>query len=250
MTCPTPQSPTPGPSDSPRLVGANELTPDIRRRDRIGFDEAIYSAGKSVSQLETIARLLADSGSPGLFTRLATPQFEAMDQSLRARFDYDAVSSTGVFSRARCPSTDPPAVAVVTAGTSDVPVAREAVRTLEYYGEAVLEVYDCGVAGLWRLLERVDQLGEMDVIVAVAGMDAALPSVLGGLVPGAIIAVPTSTGYGVAEGGGSALNASLASCAPGVVVVNIDNGYGAACAALRIRAAQRRALRQASDRAR
>lgn len=228
---------------------ARELTLDVNRADRIGFDEAIYSAGKSTTQLEAIAQLLDERGSPGFFTRLKLSQFDALDKSLRARFDYDVVSSTGVFGQPHDRGTDaqprPAAVAVVTAGTSDVPVAREAVRTLEYYGEAVLEAYDCGVAGLWRLLERVDELREMDVIIAVAGMDAALPSVLGGLVPGAIIAVPTSTGYGVAEGGGSALNASLASCAPGVVVVNIDNGYGAACAALRIRATQRRALERA-----
>jgi hypothetical protein len=95
-------------------------------------------------------------------------------------------------------------------------------------------IFDVGVAGLWRLLERVEQLETMDVVIAVAGMDAALVSVLGGLVPGVLIAVPTSTGYGVANKGETALRASLVSCSPGVLTVNIDNGYGAACAAMRV----------------
>ena len=123
---------------------------------------------------------------------------------------------------------------VVSAGTSDVNVCKEVVRTLRYYGIECAEIYDVGVAGLWRLLDRVDDIRQYPVVIAVAGMDAALPSVLGGLVAGVVIAVPTSTGYGIAEKGQTALRAVLASCAPGVVVVNIDNGYGAACAALRV----------------
>jgi NCAIR mutase (PurE)-related protein len=121
----------------------------------------------------------------------------------------------------------------VTAGTSDVPVAREAVRTLRFEGFAAEEIVDVGVAGLWRLLRRVEDLQRFPVVIVAAGMDAALPSVVGGLVGGLVIAVPTSVGYGVAAGGQTALNAILASCAPGIVTVNIDNGYGAACAAMR-----------------
>jgi NCAIR mutase (PurE)-related protein len=124
-------------------------------------------------------------------------------------------------------------VAIVVAGTSDLFVSREAARTLAYYGVPALEVTDVGVAGLWRLLERVEEIRRMAVVLVVAGMDAALPTVVGGLVPGLVIGVPTSVGYGVATGGHSALNAILASCAPGVAAVNIDNGYGAACVALR-----------------
>ncbi len=115
-----------------------------------------------------------------------------------------------------------------------MPVAREVARTLSYYGEAPLEINDVGVAGLWRLLERIEEIRGMRVIVAVAGMDAALPTVIGGLVSAPVIGVPTSVGYGVAEGGQTALKSMLASCAPGLTVTNIDNGYGAACAALRI----------------
>ena len=127
-----------------------------------------------------------------------------------------------------------PEVAVVAAGTSDAGVAREALRTLEFNGFGAKAIFDVGVAGIWRLMERVEEIRKHPVVIAVAGMDAALPTVLGGLVPGAIIALPTSTGYGASRNGETALSACLSSCAPGVVVCNIDNGYGAACAAIRI----------------
>ncbi len=128
----------------------------------------------------------------------------------------------------------PARVAVVAAGTSDVPVARETLRTLGYAGRAATLFADVGVAGLWRLTTRLEEIRAHPVVIVAAGMDAALPSVVGGLVAGAVIAVPTSVGYGVAAGGRTALDAVLASCAPGITVVNIDNGYGAACAALRL----------------
>ena len=110
----------------------------------------------------------------------------------------------------------------------------EASRTLSYYGIATDHVFDVGVAGLWRLLEAVDRLRQVPCVICVAGMEGTLPGVVAGLVPAAVIAVPTSNGYGVAAGGHAALTSALASCAPGLTVVNIDNGYGAACAALRI----------------
>ena len=113
-------------------------------------------------------------------------------------------------------------------------MAKEVARTLQYYGHLATEISDVGVAGLWRLLDRLDDIKTAKVIVVVAGMDAALPTVLGGLVPQPIIGVPTSVGYGVAQGGTAALHAMLVSCSPGITVTNIDNGYGAACAALRI----------------
>ena len=113
-------------------------------------------------------------------------------------------------------------------------VAREAARTLQYYRVGVHEIYDVGVAGLWRLLDRVEQLRDMSVVITVAGMEGTLPSVVAGLVPGLVIAVPVATGYGVAANGITALHSALASCAPGLVVVNVDNGYGAGCAALRM----------------
>ena len=166
-----------------------------------------------------------------LLTRLDAELFGALDATHRAALDYDPVSRTAVLGETA--AAGPARVAVVTAGTSDVPVAKEAVRTLAYHGEASIEIYDVGVAGLWRLLDRIAQIRTMPVVIAVAGMEASLPSVVGGQVPGLVVAVPTSTGYGVAAGGRVALAASLASCAPGLAVVNIDNGYGAACVALR-----------------
>ena len=206
---------------------------DVSRPERIGLDEAIFCAGKSAVHLDGILSDLHGRESPALLTRLDPGLLGALPRRWQSSLDYDEESRTAYLGALPAPE-GPARCAVVTAGTADVPVAREAVRTLHYHGEAALEVFDVGVAGLWRLLDRLDELGPMRVVIAVAGMEASLPSVIGGQVPGAVIAVPTSTGYGVAAGGETALRAALASCAPGLVVVNIDNGYGAACAALRI----------------
>ena len=209
-----------------------EVVPDDARQARIGFDETIYCAGKSPRQLGAILARSIEASRPLLLTRLDAGMFDALAPALRAALDYDPVSRTATLGGPAAGSGTP-RVAVVTAGTSDVPVAKEAVRTLAYYGEAALEVYDVGVAGLWRLLDRIEDVRAMPVVIAVAGMEASLPSVVGGQVPGLVVAVPTSNGYGVSAGGRVALDASLASCAPGLAVVNIDNGYGAACVALR-----------------
>jgi NCAIR mutase (PurE)-related protein len=152
---------------------------------------------------------------------------------LRERLDYEPVSRTAFFGTVK-PLSGPPRVAIVAAGTSDAFVTREVSRTLRYAGHDSTTIVDVGVAGLWRLMDKVALIGAHPVVVAVAGMDAALPTVLGGLVSSVLIAVPTSTGYGVAQGGHAALNAILSSCAPGVTTLNIDNGYGAACAAMRV----------------
>ncbi len=208
-----------------------EVVPDDARHGRIGFDESIYCAGKSPSQLDTILARSIEASRPLLLTRLDAGMFDALVPAHRTALDYDPVSRTAMLGGPAGSGT--PRVAVVTAGTSDVPVAKEAVRTLAYYGETALEVYDVGVAGLWRLLDRIEEIRAMPVVLAVAGMEASLPSVVGGQVPGLVVAVPTSNGYGVSAGGRVALDASLSSCAPGLAVVNIDNGYGAACVALR-----------------
>jgi NCAIR mutase (PurE)-related protein len=211
---------------------------DVARRERIGLDEAVFCSGKLPEHLTAVLDQAAQGGNSLLLTRLSPDRLRALPQHHRDAIDYDELSRTGFFGAAAATGTTP-RVAVVTAGTSDATVAAEVQRTLSYHGERCLEVHDAGVAGLWRLLDRVEEIAAMDVVIAVAGMEAALVSVLGGLVPGAVIAVPTSVGYGVAEGGRAALHAALGSCAPGVVVVNIDNGYGAACAALRILRAAR-----------
>ena len=210
----------------------DEFLLDEARSDRIGLSEAIFCAGKSPPQIASILDHAALQGNALLLTRLSEASIAALPAHHRQALDYDAVSRTGIMGAPR-PVAGPARIAVVTAGTSDVPVSREALRTLYFEGYAADEIIDVGVAGIWRLMRRVDALRAADVVIVAAGMDAALPSVIGGLVPGLVIAVPTSVGYGVAAGGRAALDAILASCAPGIVVVNIDNGYGAACAAIR-----------------
>ncbi len=216
-----------------------EFQLDSERTARIGFSEAVYCAGKSPNQIANILRSVPDT--PLLLTRLDPARFADLPEHIAARLDYDPVSRTAWHGQ---PATlrEGRRVAVVTAGTSDLPVAREAVRTLRFSGHDAAEVTDVGVAGLWRLLRRVDELRGYAVVIVVAGMDAALPSVVAGLLPGVIIGVPTSVGYGVAVGGRAGLDAMLASCAPGLSVMNIDNGYGAACAALRVLGVMGRAL--------
>jgi NCAIR mutase (PurE)-related protein len=215
------------------LSADRDVKLDLQRAARLGFDEAILCGGKTVAHLQHILDRAQKENVPLLLTRLSEAQFAQLHEAHRERIDYEPFSRTGFFGASRAAS-GAPAVAVVAAGTSDVPVSREAARTLAYYGVPCVEITDVGVAGLWRLMERIDELRRMQVVIAVAGMDAALPTVIGGLVASVVIGVPTSVGYGVAQGGQSALHAMLASCAPGVLVTNIDNGYGAACAAIRI----------------
>lgn len=213
-------------------MSAEDINLDLTRRERLGFEEAMYCAHKSTAQIDAVLDRLAAEHCRGLLTRLDPGRAAALKPAHRARLDYDEVSRTAYYACApRAEGT--PRVGVVTAGSSDVPVAREAWRTLSYCGVPVLPVFDVGVAGLWRVMERIEELRRLPALIVAAGMDAALPSVIGGLYGGLVIAVPTSVGYGVAAGGQTALNAILASCASGIVTVNIDNGYGAACAALR-----------------
>jgi hypothetical protein len=214
------------------MSGGSEFILDHRRGERIGLDEAVYCAGKTAAQIDGILDALAARGSGMLLTRLAPDLLGSLAARHRAALDYDPLSRTAVAGTPH-PARHADPVAVVAAGTSDLPVAREALRTLSYYGQPAREIADVGVAGLWRLLDRLDEIRACRVVIVAAGMDAALVSVLGGLVPGLVIALPTSVGYGVASGGRPALESALASCAPGVAVVNIDNGYGAACVALR-----------------
>lgn len=216
-----------------------DLNPDHSRRERLGFDETIFCAGKSAEQIGRLLRGAVDADQPLLLTRLEAEKLAALPGELGARLDYDELSQTAILGPVT-PTAETEEVAVVSGGTSDVRVAREAARTLHYYGIGVREIYDVGVAGLWRLLERVEELRTMQVVITVAGMEGTLPSVVAGLVPGVVIAVPAATGYGVAANGITALHSALASCAPGLLVVNVDNGYGAGCAALRVLNVMRR----------
>ena len=209
-----------------------EVILDLSRENRTGLAEAIFCEGKQLSQLTTICEQISRENRSMLFTRLAAAQFAHMQDQHPDLIDYDPVSRTGVVSPRQMQSESQ--IAIISGGSSDVPVAREASRTLEFYGQPSLIIDDVGVAGLWRLLDRLDQISAKKIVICIAGMDAALPTVLGGLVSSTIIAVPTSIGYGMAKNGETALRSLLVSCAPGLTVVNIDNGYGAACAAIRI----------------
>ena len=211
----------------------DQIKLDVDRANRIGFNEAIYAETKSVPQLTRILEQAASRREPLLLTRLTGAQYAALSAGNKQQLDYDPVSRTAFFG-VRTRGTARPRVAVLSAGTSDAPVVLEVTRTLAFHGQGSVVISDVGVAGLWRLLERVKEVRDFPVVIVVAGMDGALPSVVAGLVPGLAIAVPTSVGYGVATNGTAALHAALASCAPGLVVVNVDNGYGAACAALRV----------------
>jgi pyridinium-3,5-biscarboxylic acid mononucleotide synthase len=212
---------------------SDQVKLDFQRRERIGFDEAVLCEWKSVEQISYILQTACDAKRALLMTRLTDTKLAALPETLRRNVDYDPVSRTGFFAA----DLFIPAhaeVSVVSAGSSDIPVAHEAIRTLQYFGVGAAEISDVGVAGLWRLMERIDSIRASKIVIVAAGMDGALPSVIGGLVPGAVIAVPTSVGYGASDGGRAAMNSCLSSCAAGLTVVNIDNGFGAACAALRV----------------
>jgi NCAIR mutase (PurE)-related protein len=215
------------------MAGPDDFVFDDGRLDRIGIAEAVFCAPKSPAQIETaIAHARAGTGRL-LLTRLAADQHDALGGQSRALLDYDPISRTAILGD--CPAPEGPArIAIAAAGTSDLPVAMEAERTLAFHGQAATLVLDIGVAGLWRLMQRREQLAAHPIVIAVAGMEGAFFSVLGGLIGSVVLAVPSSTGYGVGAGGRAALTSALASCAPGILTLNIDNGYGAACAALRI----------------
>lgn len=216
---------------------------DDNRPQRIGMAEAVFCEGKPRRALVTLLeRFAAPEAAPILFTRLAEDVLEALPLSreLRSALNYDALSRTAWFKTN--PIASEKTVAVVSAGTADGFVTREITRTLEFSGRRFKRFEDCGVAGLWRIEAALPEINACDCVVVVAGLDAALASVLGGLTEKPLFAVPTSVGYGVAREGLTALSSMLASCAPGVAVLNIDNGYGAACAAIRVLRALDRAV--------
>lgn len=209
----------------------SEVLLDFDRESRTGIGEAIFSEGKTPDQLLTICEQL-DPNKRMLFTRLSAAQFAIIENDYSGLLDYDEQSRTAWINPLADAENDD--VVIITGGSTDVGVAREAARTLAFYGYGSSKIDDVGVAGLWRLLDRIDEIKQHKIVIAIAGMDAALPTVLGGLIASTIIAVPTSVGYGATRGGESALASLLVSCASGITVTNIDNGYGAACAAIRI----------------
>ena len=207
---------------------------DLARLRRQGVPEVVYGAGKTAEQIVAILSSLRDHGQfPVLSTRMDAEKAKVASAALGDDFTYFPVAHLGRMGPARAPDGLGPVV-VATAGTSDLPVAEEAAITAETLGNEVTRLYDVGVAGLHRLLASTDKLASASVVVAVAGMEGALASVVGGLVSCPVIAVPTSAGYGASFGGVAALLSMLNSCAAGVSVVNIDNGFGAGFLAHRI----------------
>ncbi len=205
---------------------------DHHRALRNGFPEVVLGQGKQPEQVVAIARRLAERSDKVLITRVDAAMAEAVRHEI-PELTYHSLAR--LLTLDRTPATEgKPGIMVVTAGTADLPVAEEAAITAEMMGNAVERLYDVGVAGIHRLLSQVERLWQARVIVAVAGMDGVLPSVVGGLVSVPVIAVPTSVGYGASFDGLAALLTMLNSCAPGMAVVNIDNGFGAGCLAANI----------------
>jgi len=226
---------------------------DVSRESRTGTSEAVYCAGKTSEQLLKILRKFRDKGCRVLGTKCSKEQAEFIANA-GEKICYDELSRTislademparqnrgrsggrAAQGAARLgPKAVKGSVAICCAGTADLPIAEEAAKTLEFNGVKVVRQYDVGIAGLHRLLSKVEEIRKASVVIAVAGMEGALPGVIAGLVKAPVIAVPTSVGYGASFGGISALLTMLNTCAEGVTVVNIDNGFGAAIAAFRM----------------
>ena len=207
---------------------------DLHRALRKNFPEVIFGAGKSPAQVLAIATKLVEREQHVLVTRITLAHARMLKKRFRRAVFHEAARCITIETTPR--AKRPGSIAVLCAGTSDLPVAEEAAVTAEIMGNNVERIYDVGVAGLHRLLRRLEDIQRANVVVAVAGMEGALPSVVAGLVSRPVIAVPTSIGYGANFGGIAALLAMLNSCGSGVTVVNIDNGFGAGYAASQINA--------------
>ncbi len=204
---------------------------DHHRKLRSGFGEVVFCSGKSIDHLISIYHSFAEKNIDVLGTRASAEQYVAVKKEIPS-VTYDEMSRILKISTKQVDKTG--LIAVCTGGTSDIPVAEEAAQTAEFFGSNVLRVYDVGVAGIHRLLSKVDDIRAANCVVAVAGMEGALGGVIAGLVDKPVIAVPTSIGYGANFGGLSALLTMLNSCAEGLSVVNIDNGFGAGYLATQI----------------
>jgi NCAIR mutase (PurE)-related protein len=202
---------------------------DTERSNRTGIPEVIYAAGKTPLQVAEISERMNKRGIPVLATRAEKEVFEAVREKIPDAVYYEMAKA--IVYQPQKPELSEGYIAVVTAGTSDMPVSEEAAITAEFLGNRVERIYDVGVAGIHRLFDRIELIRGASVIIVAAGMEGALASVVGGMVDKPVIGIPCSTGYGANFGGVSALLSMLNSCAAGVSVVNIDNGFGAACQA-------------------
>ena len=216
-------------------LGLEELgfaTIDTDRTNRTGIPEVIYSAGKTPKQVAEIAERMHKRGIPLLATRATREMYDAVHAVIPGAIYHEMARA--ILYQEEKPQTSEKYIAVVSAGTSDMPVSEEAAITAEFLGARVERIYDVGVAGIHRLFHKMELIKGASVIIVIAGMEGALASVIGGLVDKPVIGVPCSAGYGANFGGVSALLSMLNSCASGVSVVNIDNGFGAACQAFLI----------------
>lgn len=207
-------------------------TLDHNRSTRLGFPEVIFCQNKTPQQVADIAKALAKRNMSFLGTRATKEHYKKVKRHIQNAY-YNEAGNT-ISYRAQTLQHKPHKLLIITAGTSDIPVAEEAKETARIMGLNVEAIYDIGVAGIHRVFHNWKQINEATVIIVIAGMEGALPSVIGGLVPCPVIAVPTSVGYGASFNGVAALLGMLNSCAPGVSVVNIDNGFGAVYCAYRI----------------
>ena len=211
---------------------SENIHPDFDRERRIGFSEVVYGASKSRTELEKIVRITLQNQPALLITKLQPEKGDYLIQRYPDAF-WDPVSGifiAGEYSEPEQEGT----VAILSGGTSDTYLVNEIYYTLSFFGLKAQRYQDIGVAGLHRLTDKIEELKNFRILIVVAGFEGALPTVVGGLLPQPVIAVPAAVGYGVSAGGRAALDAMLSSCANGITVVNIDNGYGAAMAALRI----------------
>jgi NCAIR mutase (PurE)-related protein len=198
---------------------------DHHREIRTGYPEIVYCAGKTTAQVREIFRVMAQKENNVIGTRANSEMFDAVKSISPEAVFYSEARIISI--QKKEPEVPDTSIAVITAGTSDIPVAEEAAVTAELTGNKVIRIYDAGVAGIHRLVDKLPEIRKCKVIIVIAGMEGALASVVGGLVNKPVIAVPTSVGYGANFGGVSALLAMLTSCSAGVTVVNIDNGFGA-----------------------
>ena len=205
---------------------------DYQREERIGFQEVVFGASKSIDQLDAIIRDFQKNNKSALITRVQGEKADVLCKDFQPNF-YDPVSEILLIGEFPAEPIENE-VAILSGGTSDQFLVNEIYYALLYVGRKAKRFQDIGVAGVHRLLDNVEELKKFKVLIVVAGFEGALPTVVGGLLPQPIIAVPASIGYGIGEGGKVALHSMLSSCANGITVVNIDNGYGAAMAAYRI----------------
>ncbi len=205
---------------------------DYKRKERIGFQEVIFGASKTIEQLDAIVEDYQKNKQSALITRVQKVKAEVLCERYDQNF-YDSISEMLLIGEFPIEKKENE-VAILSGGTSDQFLVNEIYYTLLYFGRKASRYQDIGVAGVHRLLDNIEELKKFKVLIVVAGFEGALPTVVGGLLPQPIIAVPASIGYGIGKGGTVALHSMLSSCANGITVVNIDNGYGAAMAAYRI----------------